>query len=114
MDTVKTFCHSFPHIMKISVLQTLFLLSASRLSSCGSKFDYSGYQVVRIEVVEEKDVEAILKMKREKSLCNGCTFDIWSKYGPGIKHLDVLASSSTLMSLQSWSDKMALNLSVLI
>ena len=101
-------------MMKHLAFKTFLVLLASLLAFGEEKFDYSGYQVIRIEIRDEQDVADILTLEKDNSLCDGCTFEIWSKYGPGVLDVDVMASPKSLSALQSWIETNGLKWSVII
>jgi len=69
--------------------------------------DYSGYQVLRVQVPTQQQA-ATLRTLEEENL-----FDFWTEIRLG-KHVDIMASPHTVLSLESWLDDAGLVFSVMI
>jgi len=69
--------------------------------------DYSGYQVLRVMVPTEQQAAIITTLEEEN------LFDFWTEIRLG-KHVDIMASPHTVLSLESWLDDAGLVFSVMI
>merc|ERR1711970_1423334 len=69
--------------------------------------DYSGYQVLRVQVTTEEQAAVITTLEEEN------LFDFWTEIRLG-KHVDIMASPHTVLSLESWLDDAGLVFSVMI
>ena len=56
----------------------------------------------------------VFSSEKDSSLCEGCTFQLWSEYHPGAKYLDLLASPSSLSLVPFWIAKIGFGWSVII
>merc|ERR1711892_295537 len=88
-------------------LSVLLVLSLACLGLGQEKVNYSGYQVLRVEVRNEQEA-AKLKSLEEENL-----FDFWTEIMLG-KHVDVMASPENMGALEVWIETNGLKSSVMI
>jgi len=88
-------------------LSFLLVLSLACLGLGQDKVNYSGYQVLRVEVRNEQEA-AKLKSLEEENL-----FDFWTEIMLG-KHVDVMASPENMGALEMWIETNGLKSSVMI
>merc|ERR1711892_1441809 len=88
-------------------LSVLLVLSLACLGLGQKKVNYSGYQVLRVEVRNEQEA-AKLKSLEEENL-----FDFWTEIMLG-KHVDVMASPENMGALEMWIETNGLKSSVMI
>ena len=69
--------------------------------------DYSGYQVLRVEVRDKQDAGNLKKLEEDG------LFDFWTDIRLG-NHVDIMASPDSKDSLKKWIDTNRLNSSIII
>jgi len=69
--------------------------------------DYSGYQVLRVQVRTEQEAETLNTLQEEN------LFDFWTEIMIG-KHVDIMAAPTTIASLYTWLEDHDLLYSVMI
>ena len=69
--------------------------------------DYSGYQVLRVQVRTEQEAETLNTLQEEN------LFDFWTEILLG-KHVDIMAAPTTIASLYTWLEDHDLLYSVMI
>merc|ERR1711872_1090532 len=94
-------------IQKIMIELRALLVSLAFLGFTRAAVDYTGYQVLRVEVRDSNEAETLRKL-REDGL-----FDFWTEIRIG-KHVDIMASPLTLVSLKKWLDLHSLSSTTMI
>ena len=94
-------------IQKIMIELRALLVSLAFLGFTRAAVDYTGYQVLRVEVRDSNEAETLRKL-REDGL-----FDFWTEIRIG-KHVDIMSSPLTLGSLKKWLDLHSLSSTTMI
>merc|ERR1711892_1034128 len=94
-------------LLKMKGLSCLFVLSFACLGLAVDKVDYSGYQVLRVEINNEQDAESLKNLEEEG------LFDFWTEIRMG-KHVDIMASPDSIGSLDMWLETNGLTSAVMI
>jgi len=71
------------------------------------RLDYSGYQVLRVQVTTETQAHTLRTLEQEN------LFDFWTEIRLG-KHVDIMAAPSTVLALETWLGEAGLVFSVMI
>jgi carboxypeptidase A1 len=87
----------------MQVLCVLALLASPALG----RVDYSGYQVLRVQVTSEQQADTLTRLEEEN------LFDFWTEVRLG-KHVDIMAAPHTVLSLETWLGEAGLVFSVMI
>merc|ERR1712236_124081 len=82
-------------IQKIIMGLRALLVSLACLGFTRAAVDYTGYQVLRVEVRDSNEAETLRKLEEDG------LFDFWTQIRIG-KHVDIMASPQTLGSLKKW------------
>ena len=91
-----------------AVFSILGLAMASlALVQARAMVDYSGYQVLRVQVRTEQEAETLNSLQEEN------LFDFWTEILLG-KHVDIMAAPTTIASLYTWLEDHDLLYSVMI
>jgi len=88
-------------------MKSIFIFSLALLSAFAVPADYSGYQVLRINVRNEDEASKVLELKEIPK------FDFWTEIIVG-RHTDVMASSIDTQRLKTWLDSNNLDWSIMI
>merc|ERR1712123_240027 len=100
--------HGVPlDLLKMKGLSCLLVLRFACLGLAVDKVDYSGYQVLRVEINNEQDAESLKNLEEEG------LFDFWTEIRMG-KHVDIMASPDSIGSLDMWLETNGLTSAVMI
>merc|ERR1712142_275113 len=81
----------FP-VLSMQGVSYILVLALASLSMVKAMVDYSGYQVLRVQVNNQQEAETLKNLEEEN------LFDFWTEIRLG-KHVDIMASPNTIDKL---------------
>jgi len=94
-------------VLSMQGVSYILVLVLASLSMVKAMVDYSGYQVLRVQVNNQQEAETLKNLEEEN------LFDFWTEIRLG-KHVDIMASPNTISSLETWLGSHSLVFSVMI
>merc|ERR1712240_75284 len=94
-------------VLSMQGVSYILVLALASLSMVKAMVDYSGYQVLRVQVNNQQEAETLKNLEEEN------LFDFWTEIRLG-KHVDIMASPNTISSLETWLGSHSLVFSVMI